>query len=96
MSHPLPTSDKRPWYREPYVWLLISGPAAVVLASFISIYLAVVGRDPVLDRTLPPVQLVPAAELEKMTEDERKAAERAALPARMGRNYAATPDIPKQ
>ncbi len=42
-------TDPRPWWRFPHVWLVISGPAVVVVASFITFYLAVVGKDPVLD-----------------------------------------------
>lgn len=39
----------RPWWRFPHVWMVISGPAIVVVASFITFYLAAVGQDPVLD-----------------------------------------------
>ena len=34
-----------PWWRVPMVWLVIGGPAAVVLASFVTLYLAVRGGD---------------------------------------------------
>jgi hypothetical protein len=34
-----------PWYREPWPWILISGPAIVVVAGFYTLYLAVVGAD---------------------------------------------------
>lgn len=43
------TDSKRAWWRFGHVWLVISGPAIVVVASFITLYLAVVGMDPVLD-----------------------------------------------
>ena len=33
------------WYREPWPWLLMAGPAAVVLAGAITTYLAVVTSD---------------------------------------------------
>ncbi len=39
----------RAWWHFGHVWLVISGPAIVVVASFITLYLAVVGKDPVLD-----------------------------------------------
>lgn len=42
-------STPHPWWRFPHVWLVISGPAIVVVASFITFYLAAVGRDPVVD-----------------------------------------------
>ena len=34
-----------PWYREPWPWLLMSGPAVVVVAGFVTLYLAVAGQD---------------------------------------------------
>jgi len=42
-------STPRPWWRFPHVWMVISGPAIVVVASFITFYLAAVGKDPVVD-----------------------------------------------
>jgi hypothetical protein len=35
----------RPWHREPWPWILISGPAAVVLAGAATIWLAVDSAD---------------------------------------------------
>jgi hypothetical protein len=34
-----------PWYREPWVWGLISGPAIVVVAGFITAWLAIRSND---------------------------------------------------
>ena len=36
------------WWRLPIVWLVIGGPALVVVASFITLALAVLNPDPVL------------------------------------------------
>jgi hypothetical protein len=33
------------WYREPWPWLLMAGPAAVVVAGLITAYLAVISND---------------------------------------------------
>ncbi len=44
-----PAAESRPWWRYGHVWLVIAGPAVVVVASFITAYLAVVGQDPVVD-----------------------------------------------
>ena len=33
------------WYREPWPWLLMAGPAAVIVAGAITIYLAIVSND---------------------------------------------------
>lgn len=35
----------RPWYREPWVWGLMSGPAIVVVAGFITAWLAIRSND---------------------------------------------------
>ena len=44
----------RPWYREPWPWILMAGPAIVVVASFITLWLAVTGADPVIaDNPIP-------------------------------------------
>jgi len=35
----------RPWYREPWPWILMSGPAIVVVAGIVTTALAVATRD---------------------------------------------------
>lgn len=35
----------RPWYREPWPWILMAGPAAVVVAGLVTAWLAVRGAD---------------------------------------------------
>jgi hypothetical protein len=37
--------SERPWYREPWPWILISGPAVVVVAGFVTLWLAVSSSD---------------------------------------------------
>ena len=46
----------RPWWREPMVWLVLGGPAAVVVASLATAAIAVHQADPVIkaDATKPP------------------------------------------
>lgn len=39
---------RMPWYREPWPWLLMAGPAAVVIAGVATLYLAVVSNDGVV------------------------------------------------
>lgn len=34
-----------PWYREPWPWILMAGPAAVIVAGAITLWLAVSGSD---------------------------------------------------
>ena len=43
-----PSNTQRPWWSFGHVWLLISGPAIVVVAGFFTFYLAVRSPDPVL------------------------------------------------
>jgi hypothetical protein len=38
-------SEKKPWYAEPWVWLMISFPLAAVIGGMITIYLAVSTSD---------------------------------------------------
>ena len=44
---PAPTAS-RPWYRHAWVWMLIAGPALVVVAAVFTAYLAMRDPDPVL------------------------------------------------
>lgn len=37
-----------PWWRLPIVWMVIGGPALVVVASFVTLALALIYPDPVL------------------------------------------------
>lgn len=37
-----------PWWKFGHVWLVVAGPAIVVVASFITLYLAVTRPDPVV------------------------------------------------
>lgn len=37
-----------PWWRIKMVWLVVGGPLAVVVASFVTLAIAIVNPDPVL------------------------------------------------
>ena len=41
-------SDSKPWWKFGHVWLVISGPAIVVVAGFVTLYLAIRTPDPVV------------------------------------------------
>jgi hypothetical protein len=41
----LPDTASRPWYREPWPWILMSGPAVVVVAGFVTLWLAIRSSD---------------------------------------------------
>jgi len=41
-------AETTPWFRLPIVWMVIGGPAIVVVASFVTLALAIMNPDPVL------------------------------------------------
>jgi len=43
-----PNTPTQPWWRFGMVWLVIAGPAVVVVASFATLRLALVHGDPVI------------------------------------------------
>lgn len=76
------SSPERRWWQFGHVWLVISGPAVVVVASFVTLYLAAVGKDPVLDEDYYRKGL----ELNKTLADNPASL----APATLARNHAAT------
>jgi uncharacterized protein len=42
-------SQNKYWWNFGYVWLVISGPLLVIIASFITLYIAMNNPDPVID-----------------------------------------------
>lgn len=38
----------QPWWKFGHVWLVVAGPAVVVVASFVTLYLAITIPDPVI------------------------------------------------
>lgn len=48
VMHQNSLSSSLPWWKYGHVWLVIAGPAIVVVASFITLYLAVTRPDPVV------------------------------------------------
>lgn len=37
--------DNKPWYKEPWPWILMAGPVIVIIAGFITAWMAVVSDD---------------------------------------------------
>jgi uncharacterized protein len=71
-----------PWWRHGFVWLVIAGPLAVVVAGFVTLWLAIRIPDPVVaedyyrrGNALP----------------KQASAPRGLAPALQGRNHAVTP-----
>jgi uncharacterized protein len=83
MSQRRSTSNRQPpaaqpWWRYPMVWLVVGGPAAVVVASLVTAVVAWRGADEVLVET-------PSARHVASTRPN------AHTPAMAARNHAATP-----
>ncbi len=76
------SKQSQPWWKYGHVWLVISGPALVVVASFITLYLAITRPDPLVDQDYYRKGI----EINKTlggTADKL-------VPAEVGRNHAAT------
>lgn len=69
------TGQAEPWWRHGMVWLVLAGPAIVVVAGIYTAVLAVTHPDPVLETPTVSPQAAP------------KGGE---MPAMQGRNHAAT------
>ena len=64
--------DTKPWWKYGFVWLILSGPIVVIIASFITLSLAISTPDPVVDdyynkgininKTLENASLAPAGQ----------------------------------
>jgi hypothetical protein len=79
--HEMPQGHTRasgPWWRYGMVWLVIAGPAAVVVAGLFTCYLAVRAPDPVLSG----LSTGPSS------------SDLSTVPAQVGRNHAATGQAP--
>ena len=73
---------RRPWWAFGHVWLVIAGPLVVVVASFITFYLAANGQDPVLTPS--------SAEVDTTVPQARTTL----APAMQARNHATTGSLP--
>lgn len=74
--------DTQPWWRYGHLWLVIAGPAVVVVAAIATAVIAVRGADPVVasDYYRRGIEI-----------NKQLPRERALLPAQQGRNHAGTP-----
>lgn len=73
--------DIKPWWSFGYVWLIISGPLVVVIASFITLYFAISIPDPAVEDYYRK-----GIEINKTLDAERDGL----APALQARNHAAT------
>lgn len=82
-----PLNQAKPWWSFGMVWLIIAGPAVVVVAGFVTLYLAISIPDPVL----PTEALNPRNAIEN-----QQKLDAAMAPAIQARNHAATGVVPAQ
>lgn len=92
---PEPTSTRtpdlpEPWWRVGPMWLVVGGPAVVVVAAIATAVIAVNGADPVLDKAAYQATLEQARRLQGQ---QREAALIGLQPAHQARNHAASPVV---
>lgn len=76
------STTSQPWWKHGHVWLVISGPAAVVVAAIATAWVAMSGQDKLVEEDYYKKGI----EINKQLQGERSM-----LPALQGRNHAATP-----
>ncbi len=73
-----------PWWKYGHVWMVVGGPAVVVVACFVTVYLAVTRPDPVVSEDYY------RRGIEINQTLDSKAAAASLAPAGQARNHAAT------
>ena len=76
-----PTSP--PWWKFGYMWMVVGGPAIVVVAGFVTLWLAISNPDPLVAKDYYRRGI----EINKTLENP----DSSLVPALKGRNHAATP-----
>jgi len=62
---PIPGDSGTPpsaWWRHPIMWMVVGGPAVVVVAGIVTAVIATRGADPVLDTRVADQAAVPAVQ----------------------------------
>ncbi len=83
MSPAQPLPQAAPWWRFPLVWMVIAGPAAVVVAGAATVWIAVLTPDPLVAEDYYRRGM----NINQTLAEQR----RALVPAVQGRNHAASP-----
>lgn len=65
-----------PWWKFGYVWLIVAGPTIVVMACFVTLYLAVTQPDPLVTQDY----YRRGVEINKTLADDAKAASLVTVP----------------
>jgi hypothetical protein len=79
-----PQAVPAPWWKFGYVWLVIAGPAVVVVAGFTTLWLALANPESLVAEDYYRKGI----EINKTLAAEK---EKSLMPAVQGRNHAATP-----
>ncbi|RYF80649.1 MAG: nitrogen fixation protein FixH [Comamonadaceae bacterium] len=82
-----PEADSGPWWRHSLMWMVVGGPAVVVVAAIATAWIAMRAPDPIVE----PDYYRKGIQINRTLE-----AQRALAPAQQGRNHANTPsaDMP--
>ncbi len=75
-------ANPRPWWKEPYVWMVISGPLSAVLACIVTAFYIMRGPDAVVSEDRYPVGVE--------ISNQVNTAHPPMQPAQTGRNHSAT------
>jgi hypothetical protein len=86
------SKEGQPWWRFGLVWMVIGGPAVVVVAGFITFYIAATNPDPVLNVTPRTAMQERQGITHVPAMQERQGITH--VPAMQGRNHAATGELP--
>lgn len=78
----VPARQIRPWWKEPYVWMVIAGPLSAVFACLVTAFYILQGPDAVV----PEASYPEGAKISKQV----KTAAPPMQPAAIGRNHSAT------
>lgn len=82
ISRTLPMPTARPWWKEPYVWMVIAGPLSAVLACAVTAAYILQGPDAVVSENAHQEGLDMSRQVQ--------AAKPPMQPAQTGRNHSAT------
>lgn len=67
MSRAALREDTQPWYKEPWPWILMAGPALAVVGCLITMYLAFSNVDqPLSGAVKRGLQVLPQAQVEQV------------------------------
>lgn len=78
------STSPKAWWHFGHVWMVVLGPAIVVVASFVTYYLAAKAQDPVLN-----------TQAQASAEDAHTSRDIGSAPAMQARNHAATGVMPE-